>query len=197
MSTPAPTTNHTPDSILKTTEGAMTKAMDYLKAEFKGVRTGRASPAMVEFLKVEAYGSMSDLKNNAAIAVPEPTQILIKPFDAQLVGAIKTAIEKSGLGINPIVEGKQLRLVIPAMSQDRRQKESARIKKMCEEQKVIMRNARRDGNKHADDLKKNTAKHYPEDEINTLKEEIQNLLKKYETDADKLLENKTKEIMTI
>ncbi|MFO0858591.1 MAG: ribosome-recycling factor [Phycisphaerales bacterium] len=196
MSTPAPTTL-TPDSILKSTEAAMTKAMDYLKAEFKGIRTGRASPAMVEFLKVEAYGSMSDLKNNAAINVPEPTQILIKPFDAQLVGPIKTAIEKSGLGINPIVEGKQIRLVLPPMSQDRRVKESARIKKMCEEQKVIMRNARRDGNKHADDLKKNTAKHYPEDELETLKEEIQNLLKKYETEADKLLEAKTKEIMTI
>ncbi len=196
MSTPAPTT-FTPDSILKSTEAAMTKAMDYLKAEFKGVRSGRASPAMVEFLKVDAYGSMSDLKNNASITVPEPTQILIKPFDTQLVSAIKTAIEKSGLGINPIVEGKQLRLVIPAMSQDRRVKESARIKKMLEEQKVIMRNARRDGNKHADDLKKSTAKHYSEDDLNTLKEEIQNLLKKYETEADKLLETKTKEIMTL
>ncbi len=186
-----------PDTILLEAEAAMEKALNYLKSEFKGVRTGRASPALVEFIKVDAYGSQTDLKNLAAIGVPEATQILIKPFDATLVSAIKTAIEKSGLGVNPIVEGKQLRLNMPPMSQDRRVKEAARIKKMCEEQKVVMRNGRRDGNKHADDLKKAGAKQYPEDELEQLKEEVQTLLKKYETDADSLLETKTKEIMTL
>jgi ribosome recycling factor len=186
-----------PDTILFEAEAAMEKALDYLKSEFKGVRTGRASPALVEFIKVDAYGSLTDLKNLAAIGVPESTQILIKPFDASLVNAIKTAIEKSGLGINPMPEGKQLRLNLPPMSKDRREKEAARIKKMCEEQKVIMRNGRRDANKHADDLKKATAKHYSEDDLEQLKEEIQELLKKYETTADQLLESKTREIMTI
>ncbi len=186
-----------PDTILLTAEEAMEKAIEYLKQELRGVRTGRASPALVEFIKVDYYGSMQDLKSLAAISVPEPTQLLIKPFDTGAVGAIKSAIEKSGLGVNPIVEAKHIRLVLPAMSQERRQKDAARVKKMGEEAKVVIRNTRRDANKHADDLKKSTTRHFPEDEINTLKEEIQGLLKKYEADVDKRIEEKTKEIMTI
>ncbi|GJQ30325.1 MAG: ribosome-recycling factor [Phycisphaerae bacterium] len=186
-----------PDTILLQTEEHMEKAAEYLKAELRGVRTGRASPALVEFLKVECYGSMTDLKSIAAISVPEPTQLLIKPFDTTVLPAIKTAIEKSGLGINPISEGKQIRLMIPAMSQERRVKDSARIKKMGEEAKVVIRNARRDANKHADALKSQPGKHFPEDEIETLKTEIQNLLKKYEDEVDKRVEEKTKEIMTL
>jgi ribosome recycling factor len=186
-----------PDTILLETEAAMEKAVDYLKQELKGVRTGRASPAMVEFIKVEAYDSLTDLKALAAVNVPEPTQLLIKPFDATILHAIKSAIEKSGLGVNPAVEGKQLRITLPPMSQERRVKESSRIKKMGEETKVVIRNARRDGNKHADALKNSTTKHFPEDEINQLKEEVQGLLKKYEEEVDKRIEDKTKEIMTI
>ncbi|HEX2837639.1 MAG TPA: ribosome recycling factor [Phycisphaerales bacterium] len=186
-----------PDTILLETEAAMEKALDYLKQELRGVRTGRASPAMVETLKVEAYGSMTDLKAVAAVSVPEPTQLLIKPFDTSILHAIKSAIEKSGLGVNPIVESKHIRMVLPAMSQDRRQKESLRIKKMGEETKVVIRNARRDGNKHADALKNNPAKHFPEDELETLKNEVQELLKKYEAEVDKRVDEKTKEVMTI
>jgi len=186
-----------PDTILFETEEGMTKALDYLKHELRGMRTGRASPAMVEFLKVEVYGSQTDLKSIAAIMVPEPTQLLIKPFDPQTVGAIKSAIEKSGLSINPIVEAKQVRLQIPAMTQERREKDAARCKKLGEEAKVVIRNARRDGNKHADALAKNPTKHYPEDEIETLKNEIQELLKKYEADADARVAEKCKEISTI
>lgn len=186
-----------PDTILLTAEEQMEKAADYLKAELRGVRTGRASPALVEFLKVEAYGSTTDLKAIASVSVPEPTQLLIKPFDVSVLPAIKTAIEKSGLGINPIGEGKQIRLMIPAMSQERRVKDAARIKKMGEEAKVVIRNARRDANKHADGLKSQPGKHFPEDEIETLKTEIQNLLKKYEDDVDKKVDEKTKEVMTL
>lgn len=186
-----------PDTILLETEEHMEKALEYLKAELRGVRTGRASPAMVEFIKVDAYGAETDIKSVASISVPEPTQLLIKPFDATLVSAIKQGIEKAGLGINPMTEGKQLRLMIPPMSQERRLKDSARIKKMGEEAKVVIRNARRDGNKHADGLKNQPGKHFPEDEIETLKEEIQNLLKKYEDEVDKRVDEKTKEIMTV
>lgn len=186
-----------PDTILLETEAQMEKASEYLKAELRGVRTGRASTALVEFIKVDYYGSQTDLKSLAAISVPEPTQLLIKPFDAGALAAIKTAIEKSGLGVNPVSEGKQVRINLPAMSQDRRQKEAARIKKMGEEAKVVIRNARRDANKHADGLKTAPGAHFPEDEINTLKEEIQALLKRYEDDVDQRVEEKTKEIMTI
>lgn len=186
-----------PDTILLQAEESMEKAIEYLKHELRGIRTGRATPALVDHIKVDYYGSMTDLKSLAAISVPEPTQLLIKPFDGGSVGAIKQAIEKSSLGINPIVEAKQIRLQMPAMSQERRQKDASRVKKMGEEAKVVIRNGRRDANKHADDLKKSTTTHYPEDDLETLKEEIQNLLKKYETDVDRRVEEKTKEVMTL
>jgi ribosome recycling factor len=186
-----------PDTILLETEASMEKAVDYLKQELRGVRTGRASPALVEFLKVDYYGSMTDLKALASISVPEPSQLLIKPFDQGALQAIKSAIEKSSLGVNPMLEGKQIRLNMPAMSTERRQKDAARVKKMGEEAKIVIRNARRDANKHADALNKQPGQHFPEDEVNTLKEEVQALLKKYEEDVDKRVEEKTKEVMTV
>jgi ribosome recycling factor len=187
----------TPDTILFECEEAMTKAVEYLKQELRGMRTGRASPAMVEFVKIEAYGSQSDIKSVAAVSVPESTQLLIKPFDASLIQAIKSGIEKANLGLTPMVEGKQIRINIPAMSSERRQKDAARLKKMGEDTKVTIRNARRDANKHAEALGKSPTAHVPEDEIETLKKEIQDLLKKFEDDVDKRVEEKTKEIMTM
>lgn len=186
-----------PDTILLETEEAMEKAIDHLKHELRGVRTGRATPAIVEYVKVDYYGSSTDLKSLASISVPEPTQLLIKPFDAGSIAEIKKAIESAGLGLNPISEGKQLRINIPAPSRERRQQLATHCKKVGEETKVTIRNARRDANKHADGLGKQTGKHFPEDEINTLKEEIQALLKKYETDVDHRVEEKTKEVMEI
>ncbi|MBL8875166.1 MAG: ribosome recycling factor [Phycisphaerae bacterium] len=186
-----------PDTILLETEETMTKALEYLKSEIRGIRTGRASPAMVDFIKADYYGSMTDLKSLAAISVPEPSQLLIKPFDAGSVGAIKQAIEASGLGLNPQVEGKQIRLVVPALSTERRTQLSAKVKKMGEEQKTAIRNVRRDANKHADGLTKQAGAHFPEDEIEKLKEEIQQLLKKYEDDIDKRVDEKVKEIQTV
>jgi ribosome recycling factor len=186
-----------PDTILLEAEEQMDKAVEYLKAELRGIRTGRASPALVEFIKVDYYGSMSDLKSIASVSVPEPTQLIIKPFDVGALPAIKQAIEKSGLGINPIGEGKHIRLMIPPMSAERRAKDAGRIKKMGEDAKVVIRNARRDANKLADTLKTQVGQHFPEDEIETLKEEIQSLLKKYEEAVDARVDEKTKEIMTI
>ncbi|MEX2219088.1 MAG: ribosome recycling factor [Phycisphaerales bacterium] len=184
-----------PDTILLTTEEAMEKGLEYLKHEMRGIRTGRASPAMVEYVKVDYYGASTDLKSLAAISVPEPTQLLIKPFDAGSVQDIKKAIEAAGLGLNPMPEGKQLRINVPALSGDRRQQLVSRVKKLGEETKVVLRNARRDGNKHADALK--GGGHIPEDEIERLKEEVQALLKKYEADVDKKIEEKTKEITEV
>ena len=191
------TTMNDPDTILLTAEEQMDKSLEYLKGELRGVRTGRASPALVEFIKVDCYDSTTDLKSVAAISVPEPSQLLIKPFDASIVSAIKTAIEKAGLGINPMVEGKAIRLNMPAMTKDRREKEAARIKKMGEEAKVAMRNVRRDANKHVETLAKDASAHVPEDEIDRLKKEVQELLKKHEDEIDKRIEEKTKEILTL
>ncbi len=187
----------TPDSILTETQDAMTKATEYLKKELRGMRTGRASTALVEFIKVEYYGQQQDLKNIAAISTPEPSQILIKPFDATSLSDIKRAIETSGLGLNPQPQGKAILINIPALTGDRRKQMVGKCKEMGEETKVKLRNARRDGNKHADQLKADAKQHVSEDEIEILKKEIQDLLKKYEAETDEAVAKKSKEIETI
>lgn len=184
-----------PDTILLQAEETMTKSLDHLKRELKGFRTGRASPAILDIVRVELYGSQTDIKSVASVSVPEPTQLLVKPFDSNTVQEIKKAIEASGLGLNPMPEGKQLRINIPPLSGERRKQMSALCKKLAEESKVALRNARRDGNKHADQLK--AAGHVAEDEIESLKTEIQDLLKKYETECDTLVAAKQKEIETV
>ncbi|MGP1272610.1 MAG: ribosome recycling factor [Phycisphaerales bacterium] len=185
-----------PDTILLDAEEHMQKAVTYLDQEFKGLRGGRASTALVEFVKVDYYGAPTDLKAIAAISTPEPTQILIKPFDGGSVGEIRKAIEESDLGLAPVVDGKQIRLNIPPLSTERRKQLAAKAKKMAEEAKVVIRNARRDANKHAEALAK-SAHPIPEDEVKTLKDEIQELLKKYEGQIDQRFDEKSKEIMEV
>jgi ribosome recycling factor len=186
-----------PDTILLNAEEHMEKSIKHLEHEFKAVRTGRATPALIDSIRVDYYGAQTELKSMAAISSPEPTQLLVKPFDTQSLGAIKTAIEQAGIGLNPISEGKQLRVMVPALSQERRKQFGAHVKKVGEEQKVAIRNVRRDANKHADQLKNDKAKAYAEDDLEKLKEEIQELLKKFEAKVDTLVEQKTKEIMTV
>jgi len=184
-----------PDSILLEAEEHMTKAIDYLQQELRGMRSGRASTALVEYVKVDYYGSPTDLKAIAAVSVPEPTQLLIKPFDAGSIHEINKAIEAAGLGLNPQVDGKQIRINIPPLSGDRRKQLVAHVKKVGEEQKVVLRNARRDANKHAEALKDSA--HLPEDEIATLKDEIQELLKTYEGKIATMIDAKSKELMEV
>tara|TARA_E500000318_G_scaffold86482_5_gene83125 strand:- start:196067 stop:196639 length:573 start_codon:yes stop_codon:yes gene_type:complete len=186
-----------PNTILLEAEEQMTKAIEYLTSELKGIRAGRASPAMVEYVKVECYGSETDLKSVAAVSVPEPTQLLIKPFDPSLVGAIKNGIEQANLGVNPQVEDKQIRISLPSLTSDRRKELVSQAKKVGEEQKVVLRNARRDANKAADSLAKQDGVHYSEDEISTLHDEIQELLKTYESKIEDLITKKSKEITEV
>lgn len=185
------------DEILLTTEEAMEKAVTYLKHEMRGVRTGRASTALVEFIKVDYYGSMSDLRQLALISVPEPTQLLIKPFDPSSLQAVIKAIQSSGLGLNPISEGKQIRLALPALSGERRQQLASSIKHMGEQAKVTIRNARRDGNKHIDQAAKDKSLAVSEDAIEKAKEDVQELVKKYEHQVEELITAKSKEIQEI
>lgn len=186
-----------PDTILLEAEEAMSKGLEYLKDELRGLRTGRATTALVDYIKVDYYGSPTELKSLAGITIPEPTQVLIKPFDASSLHPIKEAIERSGLGLNPIVEAKQIRLSLPPLSADRRKQLVGHCKKLGEQQKVVVRNARRDANKHADSLAKQDGTHYSEDEIKTLKDEIQALVKTYESQIDEVLTAKTTEIMEV
>lgn len=186
-----------PDTILMEAEDHMSKAIEYLTSELKGIRAGRASPAMVEYVKVECYGGESDLKSIAAVSVPEPTQLVVKPFDPSLLGAIRTGIEQANLGLNPQVEDKHIRISIPSLTSDRRKQLVAQAKKTGEEQKIVLRNTRRDANKHADGLEKQDGPSFSEDEIKTLKDEIQELLKKYEGKIDEMVNKKSAEISDI
>jgi len=186
-----------PDTILLEAEESMKRALEYLTSELKGIRAGRASPAMVEYVKVECYGGESDLKSVAAVSSPEPTQLVVKPFDPSLLGAIKTGIEQANLGVNSQVEDKQIRISIPSLTSDRRKQLVSQAKKVGEEQKIVLRNTRRDANKLADGLAKQDGNAYSEDEVTTLKDEIQELLKNYETKIDERVSKKAAEISDV
>lgn len=185
------------DEIQLTAEEAMEKGIEYLKNELRGVRTGRASTSLVEFIKVDYYGSMTDLRQLALISVPEPTQLLVKPFDASSVQQINKAIQAAGLGLNPVVEGKMIRISLPALSGDRRQQLMGSIKQMAEQSKITIRNARRDANKHIDQVAKDKSNPVSEDQAEQAKSDIQDLVKKYEKRVDEMIDSKSKEIQEI
>jgi len=186
-----------PDTILLEAEETIDKSIEYLKSELRGIRTGRATTALVEYVKVDYYGSQSDLKTLAAISIPEASQILIQPFDPSSANEIKKAIEAANLGLSPVVDGKIVRVSVPSLSGDRRKQLASQAKKIGEDTKVAARNSRRDANKHADQIAKGTEANLSEDEIKTLKEEIQDLLKKKEAVIDGLIEKKAKEITEV
>ena len=183
------------DDILLDCEEQMEKAVEHLRHELRGVRTGRASPALVENIKVDYYGSPTDLRSISAISVPEATQILIKPFSPQDLKAIEKAINDSKIGLTPHSDGKQLRLMLPPLSQERRTQLAGQCKGYAEEAKIRIRNARRDANKIADTEEKGSV--MTEDESKGAKEQIQELTKTYEAKVDELIESKKKEIMTV
>jgi ribosome recycling factor len=183
------------DDILLDTEEQMEKAIEHLKHELRTVRTGRASPAMVEHIKVEYYGTPTDLRSIASISVPEATQILIKPFSPGDLKWIEKAINDSKLPLTPHSDGRQLRLVLPAMSQETRLKMAGQVKGMAEDVKIRIRNARRDANKLIDTEEKGGV--LTEDDAKGGKETVQELTKTYETKVDEMVEHKRKEVMEV
>ena len=183
----------TSDEILLDCEERMEKAVNVFRDELRGLRTGRATPALVDSLRVEYYGSPTPLKQLAQISTPDPQQIVIRPFDQGCLKDIEKAIRSSDLGMSPNNDGKMIRLTVPPMSGEQRQKMVTRIKKSAEEAKVACRNVRRDGNKAFDVAEKN--KEMPEDDRDKGKEEVQALLKRHEDKITELGEKKSKEIM--
>jgi ribosome recycling factor len=183
----------TTDEILFDVEERMEKAISVLRDELRGVRTGRASPALVDTLRVEYYGSPTPLRQLAAISTPDAQQILIRPFDPGSIKEIERAIQSSNLGLTPSSDGKIIRLTIPAMSGEQRQKMVAHVKKLAEKAKVSIRNIRQDGNKAFDQAEK--AKDMSEDERDAGKEEVQKLTDKYVEQAQGLADKKSAEIM--
>ncbi len=181
------------DDILLDCEERMEKAVEFFRKEVRGIRTGRASAGLVEHIKVDYYGSPTELRQLASIAVPQPDIILVKPFDPGSVKDVEKALRSSDLGITPNVDGKIIRLPVPALSVERRRQLSGQLKKMAEETRVAVRNIRRDANKAADQEKKQST--LTEDEAEKCKEEVQKLTDEYGEKVDEILEEKNKEVM--
>ena len=185
------------DTIQLEADERMSTSIEYLQRELRGMRTGRASTALLEYVKVDYYGSMTDLRELAAISVAEATQLVVKPFDPGSKSTIAKAIETAGLGLNPQVEGNQIRINIPPPSSDRRKQLVTQVKKMAEESKVIVRNERRDANKAVDGLLADKKAGVTEDQAKGAKESVDELTKQYTAKIDALLEKKIAEIEEI
>jgi ribosome recycling factor len=183
----------TSEEILFDAEERMEKAVNVFRDELRGLRTGRATPALVDTIRVEYYGSPTPLKQLAQISTPDPQQILIKPYDQNCLKDVEKAIRASDLGMSPNSDGKIIRLIVPPMSGEQRQKMVGRIKKSAEDAKVACRNIRRDANKHFDQAEK--AKELTEDERDKGKEDVQTLLKTYEDKVSEMADKKSKEVM--
>jgi ribosome recycling factor len=183
----------TGDEILLDTEERMEKAIGVLRGALSGIRTGRANPGLVDSLRVEVYGSQAPIKQLASVGAPEPTQIVIRPYDPGTLKDIEKAIQASDLGFNPQSDGRLIRINIPPLSMEVRRRLVGRIKELCEEAKVSIRNIRRDGNKLADQAEKD--KQLSEDDRDEAKERIQELTKTYENKANDLAKAREKEVM--
>lgn len=183
------------DDILMDCEMNMEKALDHLKHELRGIRTGRASPALVENVRVDYYGSQTEIRAIASITIPQSSQLMIKPFNSQDLKAIERAISDAKLPLTPHSDGKALRLMLPPMSQDVRMKMVGQCKGIAETAKITIRNARRDANKLVETEQKGGI--ITEDDAKRGKDEIQELTKNYEGKVDATIEEKKKEIMEI
>lgn len=183
------------DDIVFEAEEKMEKAVSFLRSEFRTIRTGRASPALIDTIRVDYYGASTSLKELANLSAPEANLIVIKPFDPGCIKDIEKAIMASPLGITPQSDGRVVRLVVPPLSGERRQQLAQQIKQMAEQARVSIRNARRDANKKLDQLQKD--KILTEDERDKSKKEIDDLTKQYIEQTDKVLQAKTDEVMEI
>lgn len=180
------------DTILKDSKDKMHKGIEFFGENLKGLRAGRVTPALVDSVRVDAYGSPMPLNQVATISMPEPRQLLVKPFDPSMCTAIEKGILKSDLGITPATDGKVVRLNVPMMSQEQRDKMAARVKDLAEQARVTVRNIRRDQNKAADAAA--AAHELSEDQARDLKGDIQTLTKDSEAEIDKLAGDRIREI---
>jgi ribosome recycling factor len=181
------------DDILLDVDDRMDKAIQHLKQQLTGIRTGRANPGLVDTLKVEVYGSLTPMKSLASVGAPEAQQIVIRPYDPGTIKEIERAIVNSGLGFAPQNDGRIIRINVPPLTTETRKKLVARIKELTEEAKVSIRNVRRDGNKAAEQGEKDGD--LTEDERDSVKDQIQEMTKKYETMAADMAKKREDEVM--
>lgn len=181
--------------ILKDTEDQMRKTAEVFRKELAGVRAGRANPALLEKVIVQYYGVPTPVNQLATIAVPEPRLLVIQPWDKTQLGNIEKAIMKSDLGIMPTSDSNVIRLVIPQLTQERRQDIVKTVRKKAEEERVAVRNHRRDANELLESLEDD--REISEDEYHRALEEVQKLTDKYVKELERVLELKEKEIMEV
>ncbi len=182
------------DDRIKTYDEKMKKAYDFLVTDLGTIRAGRANPHVLDRIRVDYYGTPTPLQQVGNISVPEPRMLQIAPWDKSLIKDIEKAIMMSDVGITPSNDGAVIRLVFPELTEERRKDLVKDIKKRGEDNKVAVRNARRDG---MDALKKLAKSEVSEDEIKELEDKLQKLTDKYIKDIDVLVEEKSKEIMTV
>ena len=183
------------EEILFEAEESMEKAAHFMSHEFAAIRTGKASPALVENIDVEAYGSAMKLKQLALISAPEPRLLVIQPFDAATVRDIERAINESRIGINPAVDGKLIRLPIPELSEERRRDLAKTVKGIAEESRVRIRACRRTAIDSAKKVQKDGK--MTEDELRDTEAEVQKLTDKFVAEIDKQTASKEAELMKI
>jgi len=183
------------EQIFQKLKDEMDKTITALDKSFSRVRTGRASVSLLDGIKVDYYGTPTPIAQMATLSVPESRLIVISPWDATVIGAIEKAIQKSDLGLMPANDGKVIRLAIPQLTEERRKDLVKVVKKMAEEGKIKLRNARRDANEELKELKKNNK--ISEDELFTAQEDVQKATNSHIDKVDKILAAKEKEIMEI
>ena len=176
---------------LENAEVKMRSAIENLESNLRTIRTGRASAQMLDRVQVDYYGSMTPLKSLATISVPEATQLLIKPFDRGCLGNIEKAIIAANLGYNPSNDGETIRIVIPALTEERRKELTKQVKAMAEEAKVSIRNIRHEANEKIEKME------LPEDEEKGMMKDVQDLVNDYNKDIDNIYKDKEKELMTV
>lgn len=190
LSTPA-----NAETLFKEAETRMKHAIEHLKQDLAGYRTGRANPAMVERITVDYHGTPMPLEHIASISVPEPRQLLIQPWEPSMVPAVEKAIQRSDLGVNPVSDGRTLRITLPPLTEERRKELIKQVHKRAEEGRVAIRNIRRDLHEHLRQMQKN--KQISEDDLKRYEQQMEKLTHKYIEEVDKLQKAKDEELMEV
>ena len=181
------------NEILKPFEASMTKTLDFLKEEYANIRAGRANPHLLDKIRVDYYGTQTNLQGVANVSVPEARVIMIQPWESKMIKEIEKQILASDIGITPSNDGKVIRLTFPELTEDRRKELAKDVKKKGEAAKIAIRNIRRDAN----DAIKKAGKEISEDETKKMETDAQKMTDKFIETIDKTVEEKTKEIMTV
>lgn len=181
------------DEVLQTMKSKMEKAIQAYQKELNRLRTGRATPALLDGIRVDSYGTPMPIQQTASVTIPESRLITIQPWDKTLIEPIEKAIQKANLGLSPTNDGKVIRIAIPPLTEERRKELVKIVRKMAEECKITVRNIRREGNESLKKLERE--KKLSEDDLHRASEEVQKVTDAHIEQIDRILEAKQKEIM--